>query len=124
MFPLLRTFSWQELRQHPWRNAAAVLAVMLGVALAFSVHLINQSALAEFAGAVRSAGGQPDVQLRGVQGRIDESLYARLQGDPLVALASPVLEINTFALNASNERQSLRVIGIDALSAAPLTPEL
>ncbi|MDB5848379.1 MAG: FtsX-like permease family protein, partial [Rhodoferax sp.] len=37
---LLRTFSWQELRHHPWRNAAAVLAVMLGVALAFSVHLI------------------------------------------------------------------------------------
>jgi diguanylate cyclase (GGDEF)-like protein len=43
------TFSWQELRQHPWRNAAAMLAVMLGVALAFSVHLINSSALDEFA---------------------------------------------------------------------------
>lgn len=78
MLALLRTFSWQELRRHPWRNAAAVLAVTLGVALAFSVHLINQSALSEFAGAVRSAGGQPDVQVRGVQGRIDESLYPRI----------------------------------------------
>ncbi|RYF62726.1 MAG: hypothetical protein EOO29_45505, partial [Comamonadaceae bacterium] len=40
MRALLLTFSWQELRHHPWRNAAAVVAVMLGVALAFSVHLI------------------------------------------------------------------------------------
>jgi hypothetical protein len=38
---LLKTFSWQELLHHPWRNASAVAAVMLGVALAFSVALIN-----------------------------------------------------------------------------------
>ncbi len=59
MYALLRTFSWQELRHHPWRNAAAVAAVMLGVALAFSVHLINASALSEFSSAVRAAGVGP-----------------------------------------------------------------
>ena len=52
MRDLLMTFSWQELRHHPWRNAAAVVAVMLGVALAFSVSLINASALSEFCGAM------------------------------------------------------------------------
>ena len=52
---LLRTCSWQELRHHPWRHGAAVLAVMLGVALAFAVHLINASALSEFAQASRSS---------------------------------------------------------------------
>ena len=41
MIGLLRQLSWPELRHHPWRNAAALVAVMLGVALAFSVHLIN-----------------------------------------------------------------------------------
>ena len=56
MLPLLATYSWQEVRHHAWRSATAVLAVMLGVALAFSVHLINASALDEFAGAARSAG--------------------------------------------------------------------
>ena len=76
MRSLLSTFSWQELRQHPWRNAAAVLAVMLGVALAFSVHLINASALSEFSSAVRSVNGQPDLELRAVQGDFDESLFA------------------------------------------------
>ncbi len=51
MLALLATYSWQEVRHHAWRSATAVLAVMLGVALAFSVHLINASALDEFASA-------------------------------------------------------------------------
>jgi putative ABC transport system permease protein len=58
MLSLLRTFSWKELRHHPWRTAAAVLAVLLGVALAFSVQLINASALSEFAGAVPGPAGR------------------------------------------------------------------
>ena len=53
---------------------AAVLAVMLGVALALSVHLINASALSEFSQAVRSVNGQPDLTLRAAQGQFDESL--------------------------------------------------
>ncbi len=57
MQALLRTFSWQELRHHPWRSGAAVVAVMLGVSLAFAVHLINASALSEFSSAVRSVNG-------------------------------------------------------------------
>jgi putative ABC transport system permease protein len=44
MLDLLKTFSWQELKHHPWRNAAAVVAVMLGVALGLSVHFINPPA--------------------------------------------------------------------------------
>ncbi len=124
MLTLLRTFSWQELRHHPWRSAAAVLAVTLGVALAFSVHLINQSALSEFSSAVRSAGGQPDLELRGVQGSFDETLYALVAGHEQVELASPVLEIATLAMDANGERRPLRVVGVDALVVAKLAPAL
>ena len=124
MIDLLKTFSWQELRHHPWRNAAAALAVMLGVALAFSVHLINASALDEFSKAVRSVGGQPDLELRAVQGSFDEALYARLASDPQVALASPVLETSTYALSAQGERVLLRLIGVDALLVAGMAPAL
>jgi putative ABC transport system permease protein len=124
MLALLRTFSWQELRRHPWRNAAAVLAVMLGVALAFSVHLINASALDEFAAAARSAGGQPDLELRAVQGSIDEALYARVAAQPDVAVASPVLELATLAVGAGGERKPLRVLGIDALLVPAVAPAL
>jgi putative ABC transport system permease protein len=124
MFELLRTFSWQELRHHPWRNAAAVLAVMLGVALAFSVHLINASALDEFAQATRSVSGQPDLSLTSAQGNFDEAVYALVASHPQVASASPVLEINTQATDGTGTRLPLRVVGVDAIVVATVSPDL
>ena len=124
MLALLKTFSWQELLHHPWRNAAAVAAVMLGVALAFSVSLINASALSEFSQAVRSVNGQPDLELRAAQGSLDEALYARLATDPAVAVASPVLELATYALDAGGQRVALRIVGVDALVVARVAPAL
>ncbi len=125
MRQLLLTYSWQELRHHPWRHAAAMLAVMLGVALAFSVHLINASALDEFAQAVRAVGGQPDLALRANQGPIDEAWYGRLARHPQVAQASPVLELSTVGLAATaDQRVPLRVLGVDALQVATLAPAL
>jgi putative ABC transport system permease protein len=122
---LLASYSWQELRQHPWRNAAAVLAVMLGVALAFSVHLINASALDEFASAVRSVNGQPDLELRAAQGGFDEDLYARVAAHPQVRHASPVLELQTLAgSDRATQRVPLRVLGLDALRVAAFAPQL
>ncbi len=124
MIRLLKTFSWQELLHHPWRNAAAVVAVMLGVALAFSVHLINASALDEFSQAVRSASGQPDLELRGMRGSVDEAVFSRVAHDRQVALASPVLELGTYALTPDGRRTPLRVLGIDALVVAYVAPGL
>ena len=82
MLALLRTFSWQDLRHHPWRSAAAVAAVMLGVALAFAVHVINASALDEFSQAVRAVNGQPDLEVRPMQGTLAESLFDPHRRDP------------------------------------------
>ena len=124
MRALLTTFSWQELRHHPWRNAAAVLAVMLGVALAFSVQLINASALDEFSSAVRSVNGQPDLEVRAVQGGFDEAVFARLARHPQVALASPVLEFQGLALAGGERQVPMRVIGVDALVLPTIAPAL
>nr|WP_255429510.1 FtsX-like permease family protein [Ramlibacter albus] len=121
---LLLAFSWPELRHHPWRNAAAVLAVMLGVALAFAVQLINASALGEFSSAMRSINGEPDVELRAVQGGFDEALYGKVGTDRAVAVASPVLEVQTFAAGEAKQRVALRVLGIDALSVTSIAPGL
>jgi putative ABC transport system permease protein len=121
---LLSQLSWPELRYHPWRNLAALLAVMLGVALAFSVQLINQSALGEFSSAVRAVNGVPDFELRGQRSGFDEMLYERVAQHPAVAIASPVIEIDTFAFDAQGERVALKLIGIDALVAGPLSPAL
>jgi putative ABC transport system permease protein len=124
MRALLTSFSWRELQHHPWRNAAAVVAVMLGVALAFSVQLINASALSEFSQAVRAVNGQPDLELRAVQGSFDEGLYQRVANHPQVALASPVLEISTYAVDSKAGRLPLRIIGVDVLAVAPIAPSL
>ena len=124
MFALLKTFSWQELLHHPWRNGAAVVAVMLGVALAFSVALINTSALGEFAQAVRSVNGEPDLELRAGSGFLDEMVYARVASERQVAAASPVLELATSALARDGKRFALRIVGIDALQVAQVAPGL
>jgi putative ABC transport system permease protein len=124
LIPLLRTFSWQEVRHHPWRSAAAVVVIVLGVALAFAVHLINASALAEFSSAVRAVNGQPDIELRSASGQLDETLYARLAQHPAVDIASPVLEVSTYELDVAGEKQPIKLLGIDALVAARLTPTL
>lgn len=121
---LLREFAWPHARQQPWRHAVAVLAVALGVALAFSVHLINRSALGEFSAAVRQVNGQPDFELRAPLGGFDETLYARVAAHPQVALASPVLEVTSTAADATGAPVPLRIVGLDALVAAPLTPAL
>ena len=124
MRALLLTFSMQELRHHPWRNASAVVAVMLGVALAFAVHLINASALAEFSSAVSSVNGQPDVSLRARQGMLDDRLLDPVASQPGVALASPVLEVATSLTDAQGQRVEVRLMGVDALVVAGLSPAL
>ncbi|WP_027995727.1 ABC transporter permease [Simplicispira psychrophila] len=139
MWDLLRLWSVQELRHHPWRSTAAVFAVVLGVALAFAVHTINASALGEFAQALRSVSGQPDLQLRAAQGSLDEALFARLATHPQVAHASPILDISVLALPApaaGNDATTsdtagtpaipiaLRLIGADALLLPRMAPDL
>ncbi len=121
---LLAHWSVREWRHQPWRTAAALVAVMLGVALAFSVHLINESALGEFSAAVRQANAQPDFELRAQRGGFDESLFERVALHPQVAAASPVVELDTYALSATGERVALKVLGVDALRVASLAPAL
>lgn len=126
MLALLRTFSWLGLRHHPWRSAAAVAAVMLGVALAFAVQMINASALDEFAHAVRAVNGQPDLEVRAMQGALPEALYGTLATHPQVARASPVLELTALAVPATGAtaRVPLRVLGADALLLPAIAPAL
>jgi putative ABC transport system permease protein len=140
---LLVTLVLAQWRHHPGQTLLAMLAIALGVALAFAVHLINASALAEFGQAVRAVNGQPDAVLRPAQGsRLDDTSYPRVALHPQVQLASPVLEIDTQALAAPGSaasgagaaapragltrgsKQAVRVLGIDALRAPAVAPEL
>ncbi len=121
---LLRQLSWRELLHHPWRNAAAAVAVMLGVALAFSTHLINASALSEFSSATRAINGQSDLELRAVRSSFDEAFFERAANLPGVSVASPVLELSSTAITAGGKRVALRIVGVDALVVAQIAPSL
>jgi putative ABC transport system permease protein len=126
LLPLIRTLSLAEWRQHPWRHATVVLAVALGVALAFSVQLINASALAEFTAAVRAANGEPDVSLASrTPAGFDDALIESLALDARVQVASPMLEIDTNARRDLDARPiAIRVIGLDALRVVAVAPAL
>ncbi len=126
MLELLRSFSWQELRQHPWRYAAALLSIALGVALAFSVHLINASALSEFSSALQSVQGRPDASVRSASGseNFDELALASIAAQDAAALASPVLELSTYALSVAGKKIAVRIVGVDALAVAAISPAL
>jgi putative ABC transport system permease protein len=68
-----------EWRAHPARILLGALAIAIGVALGFAVHLINASALTEFARAVSAVDGAADLRVESTLPRgFDEALYPRL----------------------------------------------
>ena len=103
-----------EWRAYPGRVIAAALAIAVGVALGFAVHLINASALNEFARAVRTVNGDSDLQVRATTPLgFDETLYPKLARLAGVAGASPVVELSARAVDGKNA--ALALIGADPL---------
>ena len=122
MAALIARLSWAEWRHHPWRQAAAVLAVALGVALAFAVQLINASALSEFETAVHAASGAPDFSVRPRDGLLPEALYPRVAMTPGVAQASPVVDLALGLRGADGQPHPAHLLGLDALVAPWISP--
>ena len=109
------------LRHADGRALLSVFAIALGVALGFAVHLINRAAVNELAAGVRALAGEADLEVRGGRAGFPEELYARLARLPGVAVASPMLEVET---GMEGGGQTIRLIGIDPLRAALLQPAL
>ena len=60
----LRWLIGGEWRFHPARFALTAVAIAVGVALGFAVHLVNGSALASFDGAMRGVNGAAELSVR------------------------------------------------------------
>jgi putative ABC transport system permease protein len=109
-----------EWRWHPGRFAATAIAIAVGVALGFAVHLVNGSALASFEQAVTGVNGAADLQVRARSALgFDERLYPRVATAPGVADASPVV-----SLPARAGQGRFRLLGLDVIRAAAVTPSL
>ncbi|MCC6473379.1 MAG: FtsX-like permease family protein [Burkholderiales bacterium] len=103
------------------RVAVSVFAIALGVALGYAVQLINQSAAAEFAQALRVLAGDADVVVHGPRAGIPEALYPRIAALPEVAVASPVIEVQA---RLPGQREALKLLGVDVFRAARLQPDI
>lgn len=128
---------WQWLaigqwRAAPGRTVVSILAVAIGVALALAIHLVNASALEEFRQAIATVNGEAHAQLRARAESFDESAWATLTQTPPAGIAalSPVidtdvaLDVPTDASTASARLRTLRLLALDPLAAAAVTPAL
>ncbi|MDP9086512.1 MAG: FtsX-like permease family protein [Pseudomonadota bacterium] len=109
-----------EWRFRPARFLTTAVAIAVGVALGFAVHLVNGSALASFDGAMRGVSGAAELTVRGATPLgFDERLYPRVARGAGVADASPVVQ-----LNARIGEVRLTLLGVDMIRAAAVTPSL
>jgi putative ABC transport system permease protein len=116
----LRWLIGGEWRWHPGRFLATAVAIAVGVALGFAVHLVNGSALASFDRAVAGVNGTADVQIRSrTPLGFDEKLYPAAAQAAGVGDASPVLTLPAKAGNGS-----FTLLGLDVIRAASVTPSL
>jgi putative ABC transport system permease protein len=109
-----------EWRFHPARFVMTAVAIAVGVALGFAVHLVNGSALASFDGAIRGVNGAAELSIRASSPLgFDEQIYPRVIGAAGVADASPVVR-----LDARIGSTRLSLLGVDVIRAAAVTPTL
>jgi putative ABC transport system permease protein len=124
----IRLCLWLTAAQWRSRRTAtllSMLAIALGVALGFAIHLINQAALADFSRAMKSLQGEPDAVLAARDmGGVPMSWFERLARDPAVLLASPVVEVRVRLEGAERGIEASRVLGLDSFSATALMPAL
>ena len=115
-----------EWRAHPGRAIIGALAIAVGVALGFAVHLVNRAALDSFASAISTVNGAADLQVRSVSpGGFAEALYPRLAHVEGVAAVSPVIELTASGDGGqAQKRQRLTLLGLDMLRAVQVTPSL
>lgn len=110
-----------EWRAHPVRTLMAIVAIALGTALGFAVHLVNAAAFNEFSSAVKSLSGQADLQVRATQAYFAEDLYPRLARHEGVAVANPVLELDAAV---AGQTEALKILGLDVFRAVAIAPDL
>ncbi|WBO23812.1 FtsX-like permease family protein [Sphingomonas abietis] len=109
-----------EWRAHPVRIVTAIIAIAIGVALGFAVHLVNASALDRFARGVAIVNGGADLRIEAAGGQgFGDDLYARVARVPGVAAVSPVVH-----LHARLGTLAIDLLGTDVLRTAMVTPML
>jgi len=128
-WPVAWRLCFESLRAYRARQALAVLAIALGVAMGLAIEIVNRSALEEFRRALASINGNADASLRSASGHLDARIFAKVANDPRVREAAPILHlpvtISGLATNRAGEAStSIEIWGIDLFRAAQVNPGL
>jgi putative ABC transport system permease protein len=118
----LTRLALRHLEHHPWQLGLAVLGIALGVAVAVSIDLANESARRAFALATQAVTGRATHQIVGGPSGLPDDLYRLLKVDLGARLAAPVLSGDVAA--ADRPGRTFTVLGIDPFSEAPFRPYL
>ncbi|MBI1357404.1 MAG: FtsX-like permease family protein [Acidobacteria bacterium] len=89
---LLRLISWQYVRKHLLRTALTMAGIVLGVAVFVGMHTANQSVLTAFNKTVDRIAGATQLQITAGESGFDEEVLERVQANPDVRVAVPVIE--------------------------------
>ena len=101
----------------------SMLAIALGVALGFAIDLINTAALNDFSRAMKSVQGEPDAVIapRDSASSVPLTVINHVARDPAALVVAPVIEVR---VRIDNESATVRLIGLDVLSAPAVMPDL
>ncbi|HEY7041187.1 MAG TPA: FtsX-like permease family protein [Methylomirabilota bacterium] len=118
----LTRLALRHLGHHPWQVGLAVLGIALGVAVAVSIDLANESARRAFSLATEAVTGRATHQIVGGPSGLPDDLYRVLKVELGVRLAAPVLSGDVAATDRPG--RSFTVLGVDPFSEAPFRPYL
>ncbi|MFM7255799.1 MAG: FtsX-like permease family protein [Betaproteobacteria bacterium] len=128
-WPVAWRLCFESLRAYRARQALAVLAIALGVAMGLAIEIVNRSALEEFRRALASINGNADASLRSASGHLDARIFAKVANDPRVREAAPILHLPVTITGLATGRAgdataSIEIWGIDLFRAAQVNPGL
>ena len=112
----------RHLAKHPWQLGLAVLGIALGVAVAVSIDLANESARRAFSLATVAVTGRATHQVVGGPSGVPDDFYRRLKVELGARLAAPVLSGDVAA--ADRPGRTFTVLGVDPFAEAPFRPYL
>ena len=92
MFPLLRPISLRRLTEHKLRASMTMLGISLGVAVLVAVLTVNDGIVGSFSDTLDRISGRVDLEVRGGDTGIDETLIDKIVAVPGVKYATPVIE--------------------------------
>ena len=123
----MNTLAWWLIRaQFRSRRVAtllSMLAIALGVALGYAIHLINDAALTDFSRAMKTVQGEPDavIAARDSAGSVALSSLEEIARDPAVLVVAAVIETR---VRIGHWPAPVRLIGLDVFTAGAVMPGL